>query len=437
MSVIGVELDGDQLVLTRRRDFKWTFENVTQDDNQDPIPFPPGDLFFELETGGQHNALQEVRVEAADGGTYKLGVFDEMTGPIDYYDATENPRGMAGDITTALEALLTVGAGNVKVHPAKLYPVWEIKLKLDTGHNEIQLIQFTGNVTGGHFKLSYGLAFTDKIAYGSSAEVVKQKLEALAGIGTGNVKVDKISDGYQVEFINTKAQTDVQQLIGYSVGYFLDFFLTGTNWPGIKTSTLVPGSAKFNEKTVNVLNKTVNDFFNSFEELLGVDLDYEVHDNLNTTIKATSLRSFVESDLITFALDVTGSAIEGFLNSVSALVGLFDTIQVNFYWNHIYQVEFIGDLAETPVPKMTTDTSLLTGDTNEQKVEVDVLKPGRQPLTVWQFDIDGTEASLKIESDEADKIVDRTDWQLVFLPDGEAKGGDPIALGRVRVQGER
>lgn len=56
------------------------------------------------------------------------------------------------------------------------------------------------------------------------------------------------------------------------------------------------------------------------------------------------------------------------------------------------------------------------------------------PVTQWDFTIDGTVAEIKIEHDEADAIPDRTKWQLVFLPDGEAAGGDPVALGVVRRQ---
>ena len=56
------------------------------------------------------------------------------------------------------------------------------------------------------------------------------------------------------------------------------------------------------------------------------------------------------------------------------------------------------------------------------------------PLTTWEFSIDGDVATIKVESEEADLIANRTKWQLVFLPDGEDEGGDPVALGTVQVQ---
>lgn len=56
------------------------------------------------------------------------------------------------------------------------------------------------------------------------------------------------------------------------------------------------------------------------------------------------------------------------------------------------------------------------------------------PAVKWPFAIAGSEAVLKIESEIVDTIPDRTKWQLVFLPEGEAAGGDPVAIGTVKVQ---
>lgn len=56
------------------------------------------------------------------------------------------------------------------------------------------------------------------------------------------------------------------------------------------------------------------------------------------------------------------------------------------------------------------------------------------PVTTWPFTISGTEASIKVESESVALIPNRTKWQLVFKPAGEAAGGDPIARGTVKVQ---
>ncbi|AWY03825.1 hypothetical protein SEA_NEDARYA_6 [Gordonia phage Nedarya] len=51
---------------------------------------------------------------------------------------------------------------------------------------------------------------------------------------------------------------------------------------------------------------------------------------------------------------------------------------------------------------------------------------------IWPFVIgDGSpNATIKVESTEVDKIPARTPFQLVFLPDGETSGGDPVAWGQ-------
>lgn len=57
------------------------------------------------------------------------------------------------------------------------------------------------------------------------------------------------------------------------------------------------------------------------------------------------------------------------------------------------------------------------------------------PFTEWHFEIDGSVATIKVESTVVDQIPARAKWQLVFLPEGEIAGGDPEARGLVKVQG--
>ncbi|ANA86944.1 hypothetical protein PBI_SOUPS_6 [Gordonia phage Soups] len=49
----------------------------------------------------------------------------------------------------------------------------------------------------------------------------------------------------------------------------------------------------------------------------------------------------------------------------------------------------------------------------------------------WHFVIDGPKASIKVESEVADLVPSRTEWQLVLLVDGELEGGDPVGHGTV------
>jgi hypothetical protein len=62
------------------------------------------------------------------------------------------------------------------------------------------------------------------------------------------------------------------------------------------------------------------------------------------------------------------------------------------------------------------------------------LQTGETP-TEWDFSFNGSQAVIKVESDEVAQIPKRTKWQLVFLPDGEVAGGDPITAGLVEVVG--
>lgn len=436
MATIGVELDQNPLVLTRRRDFKWSFENL--DENNEPVDYPAGDLFFELETGGEHNASQKVTVSGASGGTYKLGHGGLFTAPIDFNDVVDNPQNLSGDITDALVALSSIGPGNVDVRPSTLYPVWEIDLTLNRGANEVQQIQINGSPTGGYYTLSLGAQTTGHIAYNANAAAIQTALAALPAVGAGNVTVTGTGP-FTVTFVGDLALQDVAQLSpNYTHWVDLIFLLrtlTGGTKPNVVVTTTTAGSTPLSEQATNTINTAVNNFFDTFEGLLGVDINLTVRTNYNMTLKVTSRRSFSETGLITFAVDVTSQAIETAFNSVTALLNAFDIIHVNFYWLHTYQIEFINDLGLRPQPAMAVDITDLVGiNPDDLGVKVEVIEPGKAPLTLWHFDFDGAYANLKVESPEADLIQPRTKWQLVFLEDGEPAGGDPITRGLVRVQ---
>ncbi|UXE03319.1 minor tail protein [Mycobacterium phage Gilberta] len=321
MANIGIVSDADTLVLWKGRDFKWSFENL--DENRQPVDFPDGSLFIELQTGGEHNARQRVTITGATGGTYAFDILGETTPPIDYNDVSENPQGLPGDITEALEA--AAGVGNVEVYPTLLQPSWILNFNLNSGK-------------------------------------------------------------------------------------------------------------PLTEQLVNTINKTANDFFDTFEQLMGVDVSMTVTDALNFQLKVTSRRSFDEVGVVTFAVDVTGTAVKNFFNAVSGLVGAVNTVNVDFYWNRVYEIEFVGELANQPIEAILPDASNLTG--YNPWITVEVIDLGKERLTIWPFIIDGTEATIKVESEEADLIPERTVWQLVFLPDGEPAGGDPITYGRVTRLGD-
>lgn len=470
---IGLELDSDTLYLTRGRDFKWLFENT--DTAGDSVDYPAGELYFELDTKGQHNALQEVRVSSAVDGSYTLSLDGHPTAAIEYYDITADPFTIASEVQAALEALPNVGAGNVLVHPAALVPAWRIAMALNDSVNEVQEITWTGTAQAdGTFRLGYGAEASTPIAYDATEAAVEAALNAIPGIGAGNTSVTALpqGNGWRVEFVGLKAATNVKQITAYtsgvdpslSGGFFglldaagaflggLIGLLTGglfhvpttpttptqtsSTGPAIQTRTVVNGQAKLNEPLVKALESTITALYNSFSVLSGVSLDFTVQDHKHATVKVTCNKSFTEDDQLIFDVDVSAAEIQGAIDHTSGLVGVIASYTVDFYWDYVYQVEFVGDLAETAQPALVPDITNLVGasDDNEQDVVVTVLKPGKARFTKWPFVIDGSTASLAVQSEDAALVLPRTLWQLVFLPEGETSGGDPIARGKVAVQ---
>ncbi|QBP30489.1 hypothetical protein SEA_CHARM_6 [Mycobacterium phage Charm] len=318
MSDLGTFIKPEVLFLTDRRDFNWTIKNLDPVTKAE-IPWPAGNYTLELETRGEHNAVHQVYVTGATGGTYTLNPAGlGNTAAIDYNDVSENPQGLLGDITDAVTAV--VGAGNAVVHPTTLYPSWTLNFNLNSGK-------------------------------------------------------------------------------------------------------------PLSEQLVNTINKTANDFFDAFDSLFGVDVEMTVTDALNFKLQVTSIRSFDEVGVVTFAVNVTSTAIKNFFNAVAGLVGAVNTVSVDFYWNRTYQIEFTGSLAEKLLPATTANATALTG--TNKRVQVDVVEPGRPKLTIYPFTISGASATIKIESEDSDKIPHRCKWQFVHLPTGEPAGGIAKQAGRV------
>ncbi|WP_078323608.1 LtfC-like domain-containing protein [Mycobacteroides salmoniphilum] len=309
MAAIGIELDPDQLVLTRGRDFKWHFENL--DENDQPIPFPAGDLYFELQTRGEHNAKLRVTTLRANGGSYTLG--GSSTIPFDDEST---------DIRPKLEALPSIGAGNVKIS-GHYYPQWILTVSLS----------------------------------GVAAPTLPRNVQRALETAVSNVL-----DG--LEFLGAGR-------------YDLESEYAPPTW-----TFTVTDRTGYNEK-----------------EFLGYVVD------IISTVVQNAIR-----------------AIGGVLNNSTVSVAQYFTPK------RVFSVEFVGALSDRPVPPLVAVSSL-TGRFPE--VVVEQLRPGKEPLTLWHFNINGALADIKIESEEADKVQERTRWQLVFLPDGEPAGGEPIARGRV------
>lgn len=315
MADIGIRTDSDTLVLWRGRDFKWTFENLDADGN--PVNFPPGRLYFELQTGGEHDAVQRVRTLRADGGSFTLTLDGQETGPLSFDDES-------ADLRSALEALPNVGAGNVSVSTGLYYPQW-----------------------------------------------------------------------------------------------IIDVTLSG------------PAAPTLPRNVQGAIREAVAGVFDALE-ILGLGMyDFEaIYDPPNWRFVSTRRAGLTEGELITYIIDILNTSIKSVLEAIPQ-IGLGNvTVDETYAPIKEWTVSFHGDLGLQPIEALVGDPSNLTG--SDPEVEVTVIEPGRHPLTEWDFIIEDHLATLKVESEEADQVSERTKWQLVFLPDGEPAGGDPVTRGIVQ-----
>jgi len=186
-------------------------------------------------TGVNSNEVVTVTVDA-DSGTFTLTFGGETTAAIEF-DAA------ASAVQSAMEALASVGAGNVVVSGNAGGP-YRIEFQGDLaatdvgtvtadgsglsgstpsigvvetqqggpGVNEVQTITLT-NAESGTFTLTYSGETTADIAYDAEASVVQTALEALATIGAGQVSVTgDVGGPWTVEFTGTLAETNVDML---------------------------------------------------------------------------------------------------------------------------------------------------------------------------------------------------------------------------------
>lgn len=285
------------------------------------------------------------------------------------------------------------------------YPAGDLFFELSThgehdgaGHIDIvganggvYTIGIVGGSTGG------GLPFD------ASQEVVRQEIEGLTGIGTGNVSV---------------------------TGYFTPQWIFTVDW-----SDSMPLSAG----VVELFNATVTTAFNALDFItggLGVTLDGH-YETSSFVFRLTYKGSLLQQELINFVAGVIAeiiAAINSALTAVEQFTGEIADLSAVYAPLRHFEYEFINGKALTPVNALTT-TSALTGHSPTITAVQDA--KGRAPFTIWAFDIDGPTASLKVESEDCDVIPARTKWQLVFMPDGEPAGGDAVARGIVKVQAER
>jgi len=174
--------------------------------------------------GGETNEIQVVTIgNSPTGGTFTLAFEGQVTAGIAYNAA-------ASAVESALEALTTIGGGNVSVTGSDGGP-WTVEFIGDlVGENvtemganpdnltvaaEVQLIDL-GNPTGGTFTVQIGEDGTPSaaIAYNASAATLKTALETLAGIAVDDIAVSGSDGGpYTLTFQNNLAGVNAEQII--------------------------------------------------------------------------------------------------------------------------------------------------------------------------------------------------------------------------------
>lgn len=114
-----------------------------------------------------------------DGGTLDLGVVRDqnLVNTNDYSTFVETFEGIAKVGIESLQITTTTGVGPVAGYGGASHA------------NTVQVVTVSGAPTGGTFTLSYGGQTTSAIAYNAATSAVQSALEALSGIGAGNVLV--------------------------------------------------------------------------------------------------------------------------------------------------------------------------------------------------------------------------------------------------------
>jgi len=133
----------------------------------------------------------------------------------------------AATVQAALRALSTIGVTGCTVADTAGGPPYTVTFtgplaktdvdlvtSTDGGINETQNVTATDAIAGDKMVLTLGAESTAELAYDASSAQVQSALEALTGIGAGNVSVSDGTTGWDVEFIGDLLGTDVDAMTG-------------------------------------------------------------------------------------------------------------------------------------------------------------------------------------------------------------------------------
>jgi len=167
-------------------------------------------------TDGVNEAQLLTKTGTISGGSFTV-TFGAATTPAVDWDAT------AAELQAILEALTTVGAGNITV----------------TDANELQALTPGGTVSGGSFTLTFDSEETAALDFDSTAAEIQTALEGLTTVGAGNVLCTGgpvHSDPVIVEFVGDLAGLDQPEIV------VDDALLTGAGAEIVASTTQHGGS---------------------------------------------------------------------------------------------------------------------------------------------------------------------------------------------------
>ena len=115
--------------------------------------------------------------------------------------------------------------------------------------------------SGGTFTLTYDGQTTAALAYDATAAQVQAALEALSNIAPGDVLVTEVNSGWLVEFIGTKAATDVVEMTGNAS------LLTPESTVTVSTVQEGDNSPAVNEQQLIVLTRRPAAYLDDFDTI--------------------------------------------------------------------------------------------------------------------------------------------------------------------------
>jgi hypothetical protein len=282
------------------------------------------DVTTTQEGTGARNELVTLSTDVPPGtGTFTLTFGGQTTDNLNW-NAT------AADVQSKLEALSTVGTGNVvctggpintsdvrvefkgtfsktdvgaitaSSSMTQTSPVMLVAETTagDPGTNEIQQVSVE-QVTGGTFTLTYSGQTTTAIAFDATAAKVEQELESLSTVGNGNVDVTggPLTEApLQVEFIGTLGKTDLSLMTSGS-----NSLLNG-GW-GAGASKITYTDVEIPEST-RVVRRQILRSKPGDANVFYIDVDEE--DVTSNTFSSTKTDDELTSDLAVVMLDSNG-----------------------------------------------------------------------------------------------------------------------------------